>query len=44
VAEQVFKDKAAQELQSLGGEFFKGDWTTAQLIFAAVPGVSRFGK
>ena len=43
-AEQMFKDKAAQELQSLGGKFFKGDWTAAQLIFAAVPGVSRFGK
>ena len=44
MAEQVFKDKAAKELQSLGGEFFRGDWTAAQLIFAAVPGVSRFGK
>ena len=36
--------KAAKQLQSLGGEFFRGDWTAAQLIFAAIPGVSRFGK
>jgi hypothetical protein len=43
-AEQAFKDKAGKRLQSLGGEFFRGDWTTAQLIFAAIPGVSRFEK
>ena len=43
-AEQAFKDRAGKELQSLGGEFFRGDWTAAQLIFAAIPGVSRFGK
>jgi hypothetical protein len=43
-AEQAFKDKARKQLQSLGGEFFRGDWTAAQLIFAAIPGVSRFGK
>ena len=44
VAEQAFKDKAAKQLQSLGGEFFHGDWTSAQLIFAQIPGVARFGK
>ena len=44
VAEQAFKDKAAKALQSLGGEFFRGDWTAAQGVFATVPGVSRFGK
>lgn len=43
-AEQTFKDKAAKQLHSLGGEFFRGEWTAAQLIFAAIPGVSRFGK
>jgi hypothetical protein len=43
-AEQAFKDRAEEQLQSLGGEFFRGDWTAAQLIFAAVPGVARFGK
>lgn len=43
-AEQAFKDKADKQLQSLGGEFFRGDWTFAQLIFAQIPGVSRFGK
>jgi hypothetical protein len=43
-AEQAFKDKAGKQLQILGGEFFRGDWTAAQLIFAAIPGVSRFGK
>jgi hypothetical protein len=43
VAEQSFKDKAEKVLQSLGGEFFRGDWTSAQGIFATVPGVSRFG-
>ena len=44
VAEQFFKDNAAPRLKSLGGEFFQGEWTSAQLVFAAVPGVSRFGK
>jgi hypothetical protein len=43
VAEQAFKDRA-KALQSLGGEFFRGDWPAAQGIFATVPGVSRFGK
>jgi hypothetical protein len=44
VAEQTFKDNAVNRLQSLGGEFFRGDWTSAQLIFASIPGVSRFGR
>lgn len=43
-AEQMFKDKAAPKLQSLGGEFFRGEWTAAELTFASVPGVSRFGR
>jgi len=43
-AEQAFKARAVRELQSLGGEFFRGDWIAAQLIFAAIPGVSRFGN
>lgn len=43
-AEQVFKDRAASSLESLGGEFFRGDWTSAELAFATVPGVSRFGR
>ncbi|TAV12588.1 GIY-YIG nuclease family protein [Rhizobium leguminosarum] len=43
VAEQTFKEAAAERLQSLGGEFFRGDWTTAQSILASIPGVSRFG-
>lgn len=43
-AEQAFKDKAEKQLQSLGGEFFRGEWADAQLIFAAIPGVARFGK
>ncbi|WP_421736578.1 hypothetical protein [Caulobacter sp.] len=42
-AEQAFKDRAAKNLRSLGGEFFLGDWTSAQIIFSGVPGVSRFG-
>ena len=42
-AEQAFKDRGQKELTSLGGEFFRGDWTKAQSIFASVPGASRFG-
>jgi len=42
-AEQVFKDAAKARLRSLGGEFFLGDWDTAHIIFANIPGVSRFG-
>ncbi|MBY3390455.1 GIY-YIG nuclease family protein [Rhizobium laguerreae] len=43
-AEQRFKDAAAKRLQSLGGEFFRGDWTAAMSLFASIPGVSRFGS
>ncbi|MHC2480961.1 hypothetical protein [Rhizobium leguminosarum] len=42
-AEQAFKDAAEKRLQSLGGEFFRGEWTSATIVFASVPGVSRFG-
>lgn len=42
-AEQTFKNAAEKRLQSLGGEFFRGDWMTAQSVFASIPGVSRFG-
>lgn len=43
VAEQAFKDAAEKHLRSLGGEFFRGEWTNATTVFASVPGVSRFG-
>ena len=43
-AEQLFKRRADAQMRSLGGEFFCGDWTTAAIIFASIPGVSRFGK
>jgi hypothetical protein len=43
-AEQIFKDKAAPGLRSLGDEFFQGEWTSAVSAFAEVPGVSRFGN
>ncbi|TAU07817.1 GIY-YIG nuclease family protein [Rhizobium ruizarguesonis] len=42
-AEQIFKDRGHKELTSMGGEFFRGDRTRAQSIFASVPGASRFG-
>lgn len=42
-AEQTFKNAAEKRLQSLGGEFFRGDWVAAQSVFASIPGVSRFG-
>jgi hypothetical protein len=42
-AEQAFKDEAAKKMESLGGEFFRGDLIGAQMIFAQIPGVSRFG-
>lgn len=42
-AEQTFKDTAKTKLRSLGGEFFFGNGDTAQMIFASIPGVSRFG-
>jgi hypothetical protein len=41
-AEQVFKDRAVVRLQSLGREFFQGDWAAAESIFVSVPGVGRF--
>lgn len=43
-AEQIFKDEGEKRLESLGGEFFLGDGMEAQLLFARIPGVSRFGK
>ncbi len=43
-AEQAFKDRAEKQLTSVGREFFLGDLTTAETIFAAIPGVARFGK
>ncbi|MBY2983653.1 GIY-YIG nuclease family protein [Rhizobium leguminosarum] len=43
-AEQTFKNVAEKRLQSLGGEFFRGDWTAAMSLFASIPGVSRFGS
>lgn len=42
-AEKAFKDRGENELTSLGGEFFRGEWMKAQIIFASVPGASRFG-
>jgi hypothetical protein len=44
IVEQQFKDRAAKELRSLGGEFFFGDWNAAQILFSSLPGVSRFGR
>lgn len=41
-AEQNFKDRSAGSLESLGGEFFWGDQTDGMLLFAKLPGVSRF--
>ncbi|EFO30895.1 conserved hypothetical protein [Roseibium sp. TrichSKD4] len=40
-AEAIFK-KTAVKLESLGGEFFWGREMDAQVLFASVPGVSRF--
>lgn len=42
-AEQIFKDTAVKELESVGGEFFLGNWRDAELVFARIPGVARFG-
>jgi hypothetical protein len=41
-AEQAFTDAAAARLKSVRGEFFFGQWRTAELTFAGIPGVSRF--
>lgn len=43
VAEKAFKDIADKELRSLGGEFFIGKWDAAEVLFARIPDVSRFG-
>lgn len=43
-AESKFKEEAKKRLRSLGGEFFEGEWITAQSVFSSVPGVSRFGR
>lgn len=40
--EQRFKDKSRGRLESLGKEFFWGSATDAELLFASLPGVSRF--
>lgn len=40
--EQTFKDKSTGRLESLGKEFFWGLPTNAELLFATLPGVSRF--
>ncbi len=40
--EQAFKDDGANKLESLGKEFFWGDWTAALLVFSSLPGMSRF--
>jgi hypothetical protein len=42
VVEQAFKDKGKVKLESLGKEFFWGDWTNALLLFSSLPGASRF--
>lgn len=41
-AEQHFKDESPKSLESLGGEFFWGKLDDSRLLFAKVPGVSRF--
>jgi hypothetical protein len=40
--EQQFKNKGEVALESLGKEFFWGDWTSAMLLFSCLPGASRF--
>ena len=41
-AELLFKNEAQHQLESLGGEFFRGDWMTSNILFARMPGASRF--
>ncbi len=41
-AEQIFKETAVKDLESVGGEFFWGNWRDAELVFAHIPGVARF--
>ncbi len=43
VAESAFKQTAKKKLTSLGGEFFRGELSAAEMIFATIPGVARFG-
>ena len=38
------KAEAAKKLKSQGGEFFIGTWSAAEIVFAQIPGVSRFGR
>lgn len=40
--ETLFKNKAAQNLESLGGEFFWGRQDDAESLFWSLPGMSRF--
>lgn len=40
--EQTFKDQGELKLESLGKEFFWGEWMTALLLFTSLPGTSRF--
>lgn len=40
--EALFKEQAAQTLESLGGEFFWGSQNDAESLFWALPGMSRF--
>lgn len=40
--EALFKHKAAQRLESLGGEFFWGRQDDAESLFWTLPGMSRF--
>lgn len=42
IAEQDFKDRSTPKLESLGREFFWGEMVSAELLFASIPGVSRF--
>jgi len=40
--EQMFKDEGEIKLESLGKEFFWGDWGVAEQLFTSLPGMSRF--
>lgn len=44
IAEKTFKDEGEKKFESLGGEFFVGDSMEIQLLFARIPGTSRFGR
>ena len=43
-AETAFKQAATKAMRSVGGEFFVGDWVSAESIFAQIPGVARFSR